>query len=275
MTDTSMSAGHTGSNAPQPTEGGKLPPFLSAGGHAGQVVETDFRLGHVFVQTLSILRRHAAPFLLLYVVAGLLLNVPVTFTNDDSPAADVALAMGISQALYIVFNVFAGAAVVDVAIGDMRGRPVGMSKALRVALRRFFPALVATMAVVGLAILGLALMIVPAAIVVSMFFVVVPVCVVEGLGPVQSMRRSAELTKGFRWRIFALWFAILMTEIIVQMELDQAIRPFGYFALVLASQVLWDVIVGAFAAVATAVTYRDLRVAKEGVDTDQVATVFD
>jgi hypothetical protein len=276
MTDTSMLAGHTGSDAAQPTEGGKkLPPFLSASGHAEQVVERDFRLGHVLAQTLSILRRHAAPLLLLYVIAGLLLNVPVTFTNDDSPAADVALAMGISQALYIVFNVFAGAAVVDVVIDDMRGRPADMSKALRVALRRFFPALGATIAVLGLAILGFALIIVPAAIVVSMYFVVVPACVVEGLGPVQSMRRSAELTKGSRWRIFALWFGILIAEIIVQMELDQAIRPFGYFALVLAPQVLWDMVVGAFAAVATAVAYRDLRGAKEGVDIDQVATVFD
>jgi hypothetical protein len=52
-------------------------------------------------------------------------------------------------------------------------------------------------------------------------------------------------------------------------------RPFGSFALVLTPQVLWDVLVSAFAAVATAVTYRELRIAKEGVETDQVATVFD
>jgi hypothetical protein len=183
--------------------------------------------------------------------------------------------MGIAQALYIVFNVFAGAVVIDVVIDDMRGRPVEMSKALRVALRRFFPALGATIAVVGLAILGFALLIVPAAIVVSMFFIVVPACVVEGLGPVQSMRRSAELTRGSRWRIFALWFAVLVVEIFVQMELDQAIRPFGNFVLILVPQVLWDMVVGAFAAVATAVAYRDLCVAKGGLDTDQVATVFD
>ncbi len=128
---------------------------------------------------------------------------------------------------------------------------------------------------VGLAVLWFALLIVPAAMVISRLFVVVPACVVEGLGPSQSMRRSSELTSGYRWRIFALWFAILIAEIFVQMELDQAIRPFGYFSLVLASQVLWDMVVGAFAAVATAVTYRDLRVAKEGVDPDQVAPVFD
>jgi hypothetical protein len=274
MTDTSTAAGHTGSDAPPPTEGEKLPSFL-ADGHAGQAADRDFRLGPVLARTFSILRRHPLAFLLLYGVASLLLNVPVTFTNDESPAAAVVMAMIIAQALFIVFNVFAGAAVVDIVIDEMRGRPADMSKALRVAGRRFLPALGATIAVVGLAILGFALLIVPAAVVVSRLFVVVPACVVEGLGPAQSMRRSAELTKGYRWRIFALWFAILMAEIIVQMELDQAMRPFGYFALVLAPQVLWDVLVSAFAAVAAAVTYRDLRVAKEGVDPDQIVTVFD
>ncbi len=218
---------------------------------------------------------HPLPFLLLYGPASLLLNLPVTFTNDDSPAAAVFAAMVISQGLYIVFNVFAGAAVVNIVVDDMRGRPADLRKALRVGLRWFFPALGATLAMVGLAVLWFALLIVPAAVVISRLFVVVPACVVEGLGPSQSMRRSSELTSGYRWRIFALWFAILIAEIFVQMELDQAIRPFGYFSLVLASQVLWDMVVGAFAAVATAVTYRDLRVATEGVDPDQVAPVFD
>jgi hypothetical protein len=280
MTDASLpgsAAARTGADAPQPPDDAALPAFLSGleRGTEREAQVRDFRLSRVLTRTFSIMRRHPLPFLLLYVVASLLLNVPVTFTNDDSPAAAVFASMVIAQALYIVFNVFAGAAVVDIVIDDLRGRPVNIRKALRVALRWFLPALGATAAVVGLAILGFALLIVPAAIVVSRFFVVVPACVVEGLGPVQSMRRSAELTQGYRWQIFALWFAILITEIFVQMELDQAMRPFGSFALVLTPQVLWDVLVSAFAAVATAVTYRELRIAKEGVETDQVATVFD
>ncbi len=276
MTDTSASAIHAGEEAPWPTGSEKVPSFLSADRlQAGQAAERDFRLGHVVAQTSSILWRHLLPFLLLYVIASLLLNVPVTFTNDNSPVADVAIACGISLLLYMVFNAFAGAAVAYAAIDDMRGRPVDMTAALRVALRRFFPVLGVTAAVVVLAVLGLALMIVPAAIVISAFFVVVPACVVEGLGPVQGMRRSAELTKGYRWRIFALAFAALVTEMIGQMLLDQATRPFGNFALILAPQVAWDVVVGAFVAIAMAVTYRDLRVAKEGVDADQIATVFD
>jgi hypothetical protein len=254
----------------------RLPTFLSPNrSAAAPMVQQDFRLGHVLTRTVSIMRRHALPLFILYGIASVLLNAPVTFTNIDSPDVDVVIACGISLVLCTLFNVFAGAAVVDAAIDDMRGRPVDMQKAMRVALRRFFPILGVTAAVVGLAALGFAVVIVPAAMVISACFVVVPVCVVEGLGPVQSMWRSAELTKGYRWRIFAVWFAILLVEGTVQAELDQVTRPFGYFALVLAPQVAWDVVVGAFAVVLTAVTYRDLRIAKEGVDADQVATVFD
>jgi Family of unknown function (DUF6159) len=255
---------------------GGLPAFLSPDGvAAAPVAQQDCRIGRVITRTVSILRRHALPLSLLYGIASLLLNVPVTFTNVDSSDADVVIAFGVSLVLSTLFNVFAGAAVVDAAIDDMRGRPVDMGKAMRVAWRRFFPVLGVTAAVVGLAVLGFAGLIFPAAMVISACFVVVPVCVVEGLGPVQSMRRSAELTKGYRWRIFAIWFAILLAEGIVQAEIDQATRPLGNFAVVLAPQVAWDVVVGAFAVVLTAVTYRELRIAKEGVDADQVAGVFD
>jgi hypothetical protein len=261
--------------------GERLPAFLL---HAGREAKFDFRehdfqsgdfrVSHVLTQTFSILRRHLLPFLLLYGVASLLLNVPLAFTNHDSPVADIAIASGISLVLCMVFNVFAGAAVVYAAIDDMRGRPVDMTAALRVALRCFFRVLGVTAAVVAIAILGL-VVIVPAAIAITAFFVVVPVCVVEGLGPVDSLRRSVKLTKGYRWRIFALWFATLMTEIMVQIALDQVTEPFGSFALILTPQVAWDVVIGAFAVILTAVTYRDLRVAKEGVEADQVAKVFD
>ena len=38
---------------------------------------------------------------------------------------------------------------------------------------------------------------------------------------------------------------------------------------------LWGALFGAFNAIMVVVTYHDLRVAKEGVDTDQIAAVFD
>jgi len=275
MTDTSLSVDHASAEAGWPTEREELPSFLSADRPEEQAADRDFRLGHVFALSFAILRRHWLPFFLLFVIASLLLNIPVTFTEEDSPVTDVAIAMGVAQVLYAVFGAFAGAAVAYAAINDMRGRPVDMRAALRVALRRYFPALGATAIVTVLAFVGLPFILFPAAIVISVYFVVLPACVVEELGPLQSLRRSAVLTKGYRWRIFGLWFAVMMMEVIVQALLDQAARPIGNNVLILAPQVLWDMVVGAFLAVASVVIYRDLRIAKEGIEPDQTATVFD
>ena len=38
---------------------------------------------------------------------------------------------------------------------------------------------------------------------------------------------------------------------------------------------VWSALWGAFYAILAVVTYHDLRVAKEGLDTDQIAAVFD
>ena len=252
--------------------GERLPAFLL---RAEQAVERDFRIGPVLARTFSILRRRLLPILLLYGGGmSLLYNVPVTFTSVDSSFADVAVACCISQVLCLVFNVFAGAAVVTAAIDDMRGRPVGMTAALRGALRRSFPVLGTMIAVFLLGGLGFYVL-VPILTANPVLFVAVPAGVVEGLGPVQSMRRSADLTKGYRWRIFALSLVISLADIIVLSTIDDATRPLGHMALVLAPQIAWVMVMGAFAVILTAVTYRDLRVAKEGVDTDQIATVFD
>jgi hypothetical protein len=275
MTDASISVGHASSQAPWTAEREELPSFLSPDRREEQAADRDFRLGHVFAQSLSILGRHWLPFFLLFAVASLLLNVPVTFTEEDSPFTDVAIAMVIAQVLYAAFGAFASGAIAHAAINDMRRRPADMTEALRVALHRFFPALGATAIIMVLAFGGLPLLLFPAAIVITVYFVALPACVVEGLGPLQSLRRSAVLTKGYRWRIFGLWFAVMIIEAIVQSQLDKAARPFGNNTLILAPQILWDMVVGAFLAVAATVIYRDLRIAKEGIEPNQTATVFD
>ncbi len=53
---------------------------------------------------------------------------------------------------------------------------------------------------------GYALLIVPGIIMSMMFAVCVPVAVVEGLGPVAALKRSCELTKGYKGRIFVTTF---------------------------------------------------------------------
>ena len=156
------------------------------------------------------------------------------------------------------------------AFQDMRGRRVDLGESLKVGLSRL-------LAIIGLAILmslgigfGFVLLIIPGLILITMWFVATPACVVERLGPFRSMGRSSQLTKGHRWKI-----------------LGCAILAIGGAIVSGTSKPSWDArrragahrradlngIWGAFYAIAVVVTYHDLRVARS-VD-QHIASVFD
>ena len=124
------------------------------------------------------------------------------------------------------------------------------------------------------ALAGIALVI-PAFIVFTMLAVAPPACVVERLGPIKSLKRSARLTKGHRWKVFGLWLATIGSGMIVQGVLVGVAVKIGGLPLGLLTQFLVGALWGAFYAILVVVAYHDLRVAKEGVDTDQIAAVFD
>jgi uncharacterized membrane protein len=119
-----------------------------------------------------------------------------------------------------------------------------------------------------------------------MWFVATPVCVVEQLGPFRSLGRSRELTKGHRWKLFGLMLVILIPALIVGAILGAvvAVLGTGWFlsmSTALATplgqvvNLIWSAAWSAFYAVTVVVTYHDLRVAKEGIDTEQIAAVFE
>ena len=111
------------------------------------------------------------------------------------------------------------------------------------------------------------------------YFVAPQALVVEHLFPWRALGRSLELTRGSRWRIFAilvllvvvLWVANLAVTVAfpggagawVDLRLSTSIRM-GLVALV-----------AAFASVCAAVAYHDLRRVKEGVGIDELIQVFE
>ena len=119
------------------------------------------------------------------------------------------------------------------------------------------------------------LLVIPAFIVATMLLVAMPACVVERLGPGKSMSRSSQLTKGHRWKIFGLWLLVMFVSGILQSVLIGLAGVIGGPILALIVFLAWSAIFGAFYAIMVVVIYHDLRVAKEGVDTDQIAAVFD
>ena len=124
----------------------------------------------------------------------------------------------------------------------------------------------------GLAALAL---IVPGIMVACAFYVAVPACVIERIGPRASLKRSGELTRGNRWGVFGLVILVAVGTIILAGALAALGAVIGGAVLATIFTFVAEVVVEAFGAVVTAVVYHDLRVAKEGVDIDQIAGVFD
>jgi Membrane domain of glycerophosphoryl diester phosphodiesterase len=102
----------------------------------------------------------------------------------------------------------------------------------------------------------------------------VPVCVVEGLGLVDSLGRSARLTKGHRWKIFGIIVLVCAPLPAATALLGAAMSLLGPVFQYLGQYVLGVAWIASFTSVLT-VIYHDLRVANEGPDSGQIATVFD
>jgi hypothetical protein len=237
--------------------------------------ENDFRIGRVFSQAFSVLSRNLLPFCIVTAIAAL----PYLLIMDNNTRiADSGTRAGMSVLGFIimmVLNALSQAIILYAAFEDMRGRSANMVESLRVGLSRFLP-VIGTALLVGLLTMlaGLALVI-PAFIVMAMLFVAMPACVVERLGPVASLGRSADLTKGNRWKIFGLWILVFVVGAIIQTMLTGLATALGGRLVGEIVLLAWTAVFGAFSAVVAVVAYRDLRVAKEGVNTDQIASVFD
>jgi hypothetical protein len=110
------------------------------------------------------------------------------------------------------------------------------------------------------------------------FYVAVPAIVVERVGPLRGLGRSARLTEGWRWKVvsFPLMFFlvavvfvyILRNHILELPESLAAVRT----SIVVTSAV--SALLAAASSVAAAVVYHDVRKAKEGVGVDELLRVF-
>lgn len=132
---------------------------------------------------------------------------------------------------------FAQGAVAYAVFRHREGASVSISKTLNHGARRFIPMLLASLLIgiaifvvlmigaaiaYGLRIAGLGHMSFQIALVLLTFFpalalylqwvLAIPAAAVENIGPIQAMRRSAQLTKGLRWKMFIpllMLFALL------------------------------------------------------------------
>jgi hypothetical protein len=255
---------------------------------AGRFIEGDFRIGHVFSRAWAVFSGNFLPFVLVTGVASLpslLMPHPAPGTPAD-PFTDLGRIL-LAVFLMIVLGTLSQAIVLHGAFQVMRGRPIDLSESARVGLRRFFPIVAIAISVPVLVFLASLLFVIPGMILYVMWFVATPVCVVEQLGPFRSMGRSRQLTKGHRWKILGLQLAILIPALIVGAIVGAimlaTVGTGGVLAMAAAIgstlgqivNLIWSAVWTAFYAIVIVVTYHDLRVTKEGVDTEQITAVFE
>lgn len=159
------------------------------------------------------------------------------------------------------------------------GRP-GALAAVRAALPQL-PWLILAGLLAGLAYLaGFLLLIVPGVMAAVAFSVTLPACAVERLGPVAAMRRSLELTRGQRWRLFGLFVVVWLLSTILSFAVSAAIMPAilaapgAQLAVLTATNTLSTSITSIFAAIALGSVYVQLRTNREGAGAVSVAEVF-
>lgn len=162
------------------------------------------------------------------------------------------------------------------ALQILNGRSTSIGDSLSHGMSRIGPLLGASI-LAGLGIgFGMFLLIIPGVILMCRWAVIMPACTIENLGALDSMGRSASLTKGYRWKI--LWLLII-TSIISQF-IVWAVALAG--ALFFSNSVLAGILTGlalifpqAFSCLVTVMMYFDLRSIKDGVSVNALVNVFD
>jgi len=245
-----------------------------------------FRVGRVLSKSLTILMGNFPKYILFgaiialpNLISGFIASNRTATVQPVSPDQIFTSAVIVGSLVFaliwlVVFSVSQSAMIYG-AFQDVRGRPFDIGASVRRGLSRFLPVIGAAICAGVLVGIGFIFLAIPGFMLLTMFFVIIPVCVVEGLGPTQSLARSRQLTKGYRWRIFALYLipgVIIGTAGVVLARLGMSIAGAAGYGLL---SFLVTAVGGAYQAIVNIMTYHDLRAVKEGLDIEQLAAVFD
>jgi hypothetical protein len=239
----------------------------------------EFRVGRVLSRSLSALFRNFPKYLMF----GVVMAVPNFYSvlhygsvKIESQSVSVTNNAGLlSILLSMVLLALVQAAMIHGAFQDIRGQAFNLGASVRRALSRFLPVLGTSICATIIIFLGTCLLIVPGLILLSMFLVAIPVCVVEALGPFQSLGRSRELTKGHRWSIFAIYIVPLLVLGIGSFIFQGVGAAMGGMMGAAVASFAFVAVTSPYQALVAIVAYHDLRCAKEGLDIEQLAAVFD
>ncbi len=232
----------------------------------------EFSVGSVFSRTLSTLFGRPGTFFGITLVSW----IPGTILRVLTRGGSSGVSFGVFI-ITVILNLIVYGAVSYAVLKVLRGESASIGESLSRSAARFGP-LIGASVLTGLGtMVGMILLVVPGLILMCMWAVTTPACVVENLDSYQSLQRSAELTKGYRWRVLGLIVLISIATGIFSGTaafVAALFFPRDQLLLILLTNIvlLFPQAVGC---VMYPVIYYSLRSAKEGVSIDSLANVFD
>ena len=201
---------------------------------------------------------------------------PIDLANNFSGVGYV-ISVLVNMAIYGLVT----ALLIQLAYDAKLGRSNSIGTYFKAALPAIIPITLLTVVVTLLMGIGAIALIIGALWVYAVFYVMAPVAVIER-GGFGSLGRSAALTKEYRWPIVGLFVVMVIITMLIQFASTFVV---GLMAALTASAV-GIVIVAIFFAllsalgyvitgISSALVYARLREIKEGVDVDQIASVFE
>lgn len=208
-------------------------------------------------------------------------------SGSVSPAMIIG-AVAVFLLIAIPLALISQGAMIRATLGAIQGEKASLGDCLAVAFSRMLP-LLGLMILSGLAIgFAFLLLIVPGIILSLVWYVAAPVLVVEQLGVSESLSRSADLTRGYRWSLFGLAIIVGIIGFTANMLVGGMGAAFAAAAARAGDGSLTTtvaVLVGVFGAIGSTVSavlsgvvptalYVELRQAKEGPIGETLDHVF-
>jgi len=248
-----------------------------------------FEIGRVFNTTFGVITRNiglcVGLALLFSGLPALLIRlstqpqIDAMLQGDPGAMADAGAAFRNSYITVIaglvsfVCTLLLQSAVVRGTIEDLNGKRPSFGDCVQIAVRFLLPTLAIGLLVGIGAGIGLMLLIVPGIILWLGWSMSVPVLIQERLGVFGSMSRSRALTKGSRWALFGLFLILVIIAMIIQWGMLLVLVLFGGIIAEIGAALV-QTVVSMVLSVATAVSYVELRQAKEGASIDELADIF-
>ena len=247
-----------------------------------------FEIGRIPQGVFGVLGRNLVTFLILSVVLlgvpGLISQLLTASINSNPALAGVKLiATAAISIVGVVFSFILQAALVGGTISDLNGRKLTAGEMLAGKAPLILP-------LFGLGILqgfatglGFVFLLVPGLIMMTVWIVTVPALVIEKTGVFGSFSRSAELTRGHRWSVFAILLVyfiavgiISSVNLVLMGGTTAAIAAshVGFNPIVVGFNVVFNVLIGMVSATGVAVIYYELRRSREGVAPQALVDTF-